>query len=477
LQLLRNAGIYSILDLDVDGDSIDEITDGLLAHDDIGLDRRFLWQSVTCIAATREQEFRRSIRDIQGVVEVPDAAVAPAPVGSAAVLPTCASSSSASPRELQLAPHGRRYKRGAPSLDAVALPRRRFTAAATVPTPPSTVYTDPGEALRAARAADLLWQGFLNAGSAGAAWEEDFVDEGKLDERRDIQISTWLELPLSSLQQHTAALARWVAYCETHTISIVAPTLTQVACYIKEVRTRGDTVPLMEYSELGWLQRELGLRLHHGAPLIEKQTVVAPSREPAVKVAPKIKIILALEELSQHACWFAALVAAIGVLLWTSAIRFCHLQRSRIVNMCAWYIEGSSTRGKPRTKGRRKPFTWTASRHGINGTDYTKVIDRAQSVLRDAIADDPSFHQYLLPDFDPPNCPIAKVTALKTKKMSTKRFLVYVTEMLTGPPVRYRSGRAKSADGTRLQARSCFHRRAHHVRATRTCEAGLVEWP
>jgi len=62
------------------------------------------------------------------------------------------------------------------------------------------------------------------------------------------------------------------------------------------------------------------------------------------------------------------------------------------------------------------------------------VIDKAQSVLRDAIADDPSFHQYLLPDFDPPNCPIAKVTSLKTKKMSTKRFLVYISEMLTGPP-------------------------------------------
>ena len=299
---------------------------------------------------------------------------------------------------------------------------------------PTQVYTSPGEANEARKHIQILWGWFTSAAENSTLWEPDFTDLDALDDRRTLQEALWFNLPVSSLRAYTAEIVRWSDWCSDKQVVWTRPTVTDAAKYVKESAVRGDTVAAATLAHMGWLQRELGLRLHADAAFVKKQSIPAIPHVPKQKQDPRVKVIIALEDLSQSANVFVAGIGGAGALLWCAAIRFAHLQRSAVKKITPWFIEGEAARGKPRKQGRRKPFPWTASRYGIAGHDYFKPLDRLHTLLRDVIADDPEYHQYLLPDYIPAGAPIDCVEAVRAEKMSGPRFIYYVKTLLQAPP-------------------------------------------
>ena len=205
--------IYSVDDVDVDVDTVGEYVSDML-YDEAGLDYDMVRRSVFNIANARELEFRRGLQVIEKASDQHQPEPSKLPV-TASVTTLCSRPSSASSILPVLAvDHGRRFKRGVPSpSDTTQLQRRRFALASTIRVPDQGAHTEPREVAKATWYANALWQCFLEIGDQSTIWESEFQNAFALDERRELQVSIWLELPVTSLGQHHRAFVRWIDYC------------------------------------------------------------------------------------------------------------------------------------------------------------------------------------------------------------------------------------------------------------------------
>ena len=419
LAAFREADIFSVLDMDVDPDSL-HIAASVLQSIDPLLSPISVAEAVQAVYVAQEAEFHAGVAaSLRGVQS---GAALDRGVPSSALVSATAASGSAGQRQLH---------KPVPSVDSDRIPPKRGRAVVDLVGP----YVSAEERGEANQLAQSLWDVFVDLGPSSKIWYEYGNDRPeKRTERMHMFLEAMLELPVTSMRSYMSAVGRWKQYAsETAEADWRSPSRIDVQLYLRAARRRGATAAKGEIGCLSWLERNLGFGFHTAEEQIRRQARVAAGHTIAVGHAPSNPVIIAAEALLAHPSIYVRALATTALLLWLGALRFAHLQRSEIICVTPWYFVGQATRGKKRTGGVRTPFVWASPRFALCSTDLHPTLSKIREIMTAKFGEAPHFQ---LPDFFPQNCALEDASAFRNTPMTGGRFNFYMRQLLMGPPAR-----------------------------------------
>ena len=236
----------------------------------------------------------------------------------------------------------------------------------------------------------------------------------------------WEEVPLDLLKHYYNALQRYKDKATEQHFDYIQPTVIQVAAHIAS--TRLD--PAHELAAMAWIEKAFGVTLHAGTALVKRQVKAAFRPPPRQAWPPGIATMLALEYHSASSNVYVADIAAIGSFLGSGSTRLAHAQRSKFVRADPWFVEFLASRGKSKVGGIRRPFTWTAPRHGLGGTDLFRPLERVIQLLMASHPEVEVEPSYMVPDFAPERADLKDVSGFYPRPMSNARLFAYLKKII-----------------------------------------------
>ena len=238
----------------------------------------------------------------------------------------------------------------------------------------------------------------------------------------------WQLLPEGSLRHYADAATRWALDAFDRGIEPWAPKLVQMASYISAQRARGHSVPAGELSALSWLERNLRIDLQTTASLVKRQIRVHKRPAP-VQLIPSVRVVLTLEHHASSSNIYVAMVSNAALIATFGSLRLGHVERSSLAQATPWYLEWLASRGKLRSGGVRKPFTWTSSRFGVTNLDTYVQLDRVYRLLDrrpKCPGRVPLSQQRLCYDIVPRGCALEDAEAVTDAPISSSRLLALI---------------------------------------------------
>ena len=327
------------------------------------------------------------------------------------------------------------------------LPAKRGKAVRD-PSPP--MHATVREEEQVVGAVHALFVFHSNLGPRATNW----LDLTSVDSPDDVRYEALFKdlelLPITSLRQHVNAIGRWRSWCQENGKSWKEPTMLDVILFLREAKSRGKTAGRLAHAELRWAEANLGLQAFSSENAVRRLGRAAPGHTPKQRQALTLFALLVMAYFTNDANFYAKLIAATALGLWCCSIRFGHWQRSRIISVGDYAIEGLASRGKRRTGGIRTPFAWHGARFDIYGSDPFPIVIRAIEMLMTRCGVEAPW--FLLPDFVPAGAPLDRVMGLRNSPMTGSRFVHYVRALAEGHPFNM-----NFADGSELTQHSWRH--------------------
>ena len=286
-----------------------------------------------------------------------------------------------------------------------------------------------------------MWALFVDLGSSGTLWDSYASLHGDLRTHHESMTKeSWSDIPKSSLRGTLSILSRWKSWAVQRRVPWRSPQPTHIALWLRTLRSRGPTAARGAFNSLRWAETHLGFRAHTACVQVKGQSAIGAAHKEKQATPLPIRIWMFFEHAASSTNDFVALLALIWLLLIAGAVRFAHVQRSRIESLGERMLVGCASRGKRRFQGKRRPFQWSVPRFGLGGIDFGK---RLQAAIERAAAgqDIPAF---LLFDFAPARSTLENVTSFAPCAMSYARFLKFTRSLLASEPLRLSAADCRS---------------------------------
>jgi hypothetical protein len=230
---------------------------------------------------------------------------------------------------------------------------------------------------------------------------------------------------LQGLKQAKNTWKRWLTYCEESETPPTEATRTQVALWLKSLKSKGKTAPRGALSSLKRACALLGVEMELDCKVVKSQTLCAKAQLEIPAVPFRIKVWMLIEHEAKSSNSFVSALALSWLLLIQGVTRFAHLQRSAYLGEETSYLKFQASSGKERCEGARKPMIWSVPKLMLNGEVLTPLVDEFLEERGKAYEE----AEFWLPDFEPRYCDLEKVANLAPHRMGIQRFQRLTAEL------------------------------------------------
>ena len=209
-------------------------------------------------------------------------------------------------------------------------------------------------------------------------------------------LARWVDLPLSSLRLYLSIFNSFSAWCNVNFVNTFEAAPTHFTLYLADLQEKKATVAQNHYRALCWLRKHLELDWRLDTTSFAQAAYVRASHVESQVSPMRITLWALLSLLSGSQNCFVKGVALFWMIIIGAVMRPAHLQRSKLTDLGADFLEGTAFAGKARIFGKRRPFKWRSARQDILNSD---MGSRAWDFFLES---GPADRMFFLPDTVPP---------------------------------------------------------------------------
>ena len=248
---------------------------------------------------------------------------------------------------------------------------------------------------QALEAAAYIWDFLLSMGQNGGLWADSLEDPDFRNEVGAKYIAKWAKL--SQIREVKNVAEAWIVFCNGKGLPIDRADPFVVESFCAERGKGGPTAPKHVFDVLRWLEINVGLPACTSLARVRRSVDPPEFHQPHREEPWEPAVWLLIEQGIQSQNEFVAAICLYGTMLFSSALRPCHLQRVTI-RLRNDFAECHVDRGKRVVRGRQQPINIGVPFVGVTGISFKEKLATFLAISGAATSRRP----FLLPDFDPP---------------------------------------------------------------------------
>ena len=230
-----------------------------------------------------------------------------------------------------------------------------------------------------------------------------------------------------------------------------------VCLYLKSLEAKGPTAARGGYTQLRWLELNVGCFFHTDSRDVKERGAVHSDH--IERQVPPMKIVwwIKLELMTSSSNQFVRALSLTWCAIIVCVLRFAHIQRCHVTALTDRSWEVHCSRNKVKTMGKCRPFYARGPRIGITGTDLGALFNSFQKYKMDVLQINGMF---FLPDFGPDKKDLHEISAWRTTKMSQAKFVrlskqMFMVAGFNIPPEVIHAALKSTYKGRRLLPTAC----------------------